>query len=63
MPLRARLRRFETYEVYYEVCDEQGNAVGQVTLPRNPEPFGAEKGTIYLKRQPPQSGENSGRAA
>ena len=36
-----------------EVVDEKGTAVGKVTRPTNPLPFGPLKGTVYLQRELP----------
>ena len=48
MPPKMKPKRFESYEVY----DQQGNPVGRVVLPRQSRFLGAERGTVYLDRQP-----------
>ena len=36
-----------------EILDEKGVTLGSVTLPTDPRLFGADKGTVYLKRPVP----------
>jgi hypothetical protein len=36
-----------------EFVDERGLPVGKVNLPRDPQLFGLEKGTVYLQRPIP----------
>ena len=35
-----------------EIFDEGGKPVGRVTSPTDPRLFGADRGTVYLKRSP-----------
>lgn len=35
-----------------EIFDEGGKPLGRVTLPTDPRLFGADRGTVYLKRIP-----------
>jgi hypothetical protein len=48
MTRKSKETRYESYEVY----DDHGNAVGRVVLPRQRRFLGAERGTVYLNRQP-----------
>ena len=48
MTTKARKDRYESYEVY----DQQGIPVGRVVFPRQRRFLGAERGTVYLNRQP-----------
>jgi len=48
MTRKSKDTRHETYEVY----DDHGNTVGRVVLPRQRRFLGAERGTVYLNRQP-----------
>jgi len=46
-----------------EFVDERGLPVGKVNLPRNPQLFGPEKGTVYLQRPIPVATPSSGNPA
>ena len=43
-----------------EFIDERGQPVGKVSLPRDPQLFGLEKGTVYLQRPIPIAAPSSG---
>jgi len=44
-----------------EILDEKGVTLGSVTLPTDPRLFGADKGTVYLKRPVPTMDAPGGR--
>ena len=46
-----------------EFVDERGLPVGKVNLPRDPQLFGLEKGTVYLQRPIPVAAPASGNPA
>lgn len=48
MTLTTKPNRYQSYEVY----DERGNPVGRVVLPRQRRFLGAERGTVFMSRQP-----------
>lgn len=48
MTLKTKPNRSESYEVF----DHHGNPVGRVVLPRQRRFLGAERGTVFLNRQP-----------
>ncbi len=46
-----------------EFVDEHGTPVGKVNLPKDPQLFGHEKGTVYLQRPVPVTISPSGSPA
>jgi hypothetical protein len=46
-----------------EFIDERGLPAGKVNLPRDPQLFGLEKGTVYLQRPIPVAAPASGSPA